>query len=927
MPLPGGAQLGSLEIIRPLGAGGMGEVYLARDRELNRTVAIKVLPPDVTTDPHRVARFEQEARAASALNHPNVCIIHALGRTDDGRRFIAMEYVDGETLRQRLAGSRLTTTDALDIAIQIAAGLTAAHAVGIVHRDIKPENVMIRRDRIVKVLDFGLAKLTASGTALAAQEPTRTLAVTDPGSLVGTVGYMSPEQARAGEIDGRTDIWALGVVLYEMVAGRPPFSGASRSDVLVAILEREPAPLARFDPAVPGELQRIVSKALRKDPEERYQVVKDLLLDLKAIRGQLGSRESDAASRPASGGSLARHRPLVAAIAVLLAALGGLAVWWLARAEPQPATSVPVPASEVAGNYSHRRLTFGAGLQTDPALSPDGRFIAYASDREGNFDIWVQPVAGDSDAVRVTTSKAQDTQPAWSPDGNTLVFRSERGSGGLFLVPAFGGAERQLTSFGQRPEWSPDGSDVRFIVGLFDMSRETGDQAALHAVPPTGGEPREILREFLHGGGWRWIASHPDGRISALGRHHSRQFGFFTVSSDGQHVVTSTLLPLGEPAAWPARFRWAAGGSELYVEAIANAVRSVWKVRVNPRTLDWLSAERLTTAAGSDVGVTTAANGSRVAFSRQNESIRVWAFPLDASAARLTGAGRPITEADAVAEHPALSPDGRMLAYVLRRSGSDRTELRAVNLDQGTSELLATNARGACWSPDGSGVAYNYVHFDRQPLEFALAYRQLGGTERFLSQRTSNSFFNPTDWTPDGQRLLGTAGSGAVALWPSTNPDATSPERVLLEPPDNGSLWQARYSPDGRWIAFVAQSAAELTKLRLTVAPAEGAPPEAWTRIAADHEWPDKPRWAPDGRTLFFLSRRRGAYFNLWAIRFEPELGRPLGEPFALTAFDSPGSRVSTYIDTNEIGIAPRRAVLPMMTVTGSVWMMEGVGR
>ena len=356
------------------------------------------------------------------------------------------------------------------------------------------------------------------------------MATSGPGSLVGTTDYMSPEQARGQEVDARTDIWALGVVLYEMVAGRRPFTGSSRSDVLVAILDREPAPLARVNPQVPAELQRIVGKALRKDPERRYQVMKDLLLDLEALRDEVASSdrsqpsaEASTASptedmtRPVSTGksgvSRRHERTLiaVASAAVILLALIG-AAWWASRSRVGP-----IPESAGRWNYPYTRLTSGAGLQTDPTFSPDGKFIAYASDRTGNFDIWVQPLSG-GDPVQVSKSPADDTQPAWSPDGTTLVFRSERGSGGLFLVPAFGGAERQLTSFGSHPAWSADGSEILFFAGRQTLYRKPGDYLRLHAVALDGEPPREILRDFLRDGRWTWAASHPDGRISVMGR-------------------------------------------------------------------------------------------------------------------------------------------------------------------------------------------------------------------------------------------------------------------------------------------------------------------------------------------------------------------------------------------------------------------------
>jgi serine/threonine protein kinase len=383
MALPAGTELASFEIVRLLGAGGMGEVYLARDRRLNRHVAVKVLPAEVTTDSHRLARFEQEARAASALSHPNICHIYHLGETLDHRRYVAREYVDGETLHDRLMATRLPLREALEIAVQIAAALTAAHAAGIVHRDIKPENVMIRRDRLVKVLDFGLAKLAPSATAFMSHGPTQTAGATDPGSVVGTLDYMSPEQARGLDVDARTDIWALGVVLYEMVAGRAPFTGATRSGVLVAILDREPAPLARVTPEVPAELQRIVGKALRKDPEQRYQVMKDLRLDLEALRDELGATDRSRAIAEGSTvvsiqkttlpGATRRATRLrgwtIASAFVLLAGAAAVGVW---QRSQQSNRASPRPVAR------YTQATF-SGDVVAAALSPDGRTVAYAS--------------------------------------------------------------------------------------------------------------------------------------------------------------------------------------------------------------------------------------------------------------------------------------------------------------------------------------------------------------------------------------------------------------------------------------------------------------------------------------------------------------------------------------------------------------------
>ena len=286
-PFPQGTKLGRYEIRSQLGAGGMGEVYLALDSDLNRKVALKVLPEDFATKPHAMQRFIQEAKAASALNHPNIITIYEIG-TEGGTYFIAAEFIDGETLRNYVLRSQLSVSKAIEIGLQVASALSTAHAAGIIHRDIKPDNIMLRRDGIVKVLDFGLAKLTERWTTSDVDPDAATKAIvqTQSGVIVGTTAYMSPEQTRALDVDTRTDIWSLGVVLYEMIAGVTPFKGHTASDTSAAILKSDPTPLSEMLPETPFELERIVSKALQKDRDERYQVIKDLELDLKALKRQ-----------------------------------------------------------------------------------------------------------------------------------------------------------------------------------------------------------------------------------------------------------------------------------------------------------------------------------------------------------------------------------------------------------------------------------------------------------------------------------------------------------------------------------------------------------------------------------------------------------------------------------------------------------------
>lgn len=280
-----GQRIGHYEVTSLIGRGGMGEVFLALDNSLGRKVALKLLRSEFTQNEDRLRRFEQEARAASALNHPNILTIHEIGH-EGSLHFMATEYVEGETLRQHIASAQMTLGETLDVAVQVSSALAAAHQAGIIHRDIKPENIMLRGDGYVKVLDFGLAKLTAPKTDHTAA-PTLLKVDTEPGVVMGTISYMSPEQARGLAVDARTDIWSLGAMIYEMVAGRQPFEGETASDVLSLILQKEPLPLAHSLPEVPAELERIVRKALRKDKEERYQTVKDLQIDLKNLRKEL----------------------------------------------------------------------------------------------------------------------------------------------------------------------------------------------------------------------------------------------------------------------------------------------------------------------------------------------------------------------------------------------------------------------------------------------------------------------------------------------------------------------------------------------------------------------------------------------------------------------------------------------------------------
>jgi dipeptidyl aminopeptidase/acylaminoacyl peptidase len=463
----------------------------------------------------------------------------------------------------------------------------------------------------------------------------------------------------------------------------------------------------------------------------------------------------------------------------------------------------------------------------------------------------------------------------------------------------------------------------------------------VYLVSAEGGEPpREILKDFLRAGWWDWIAFHPDGRISLTGKHRERGFGFFTVSPKDGRVTTSSVaaqLPLrpGIEGDRVLRFRWNDTGDALYAEATRNEVRNVWKIKVEPQTLAWWSAERLTTGQGADTAAALSPDGARLAFTTRRESVRLWVFPFDPVAGRVIGTGRPVSPEEGVVKESKLSPDGRAVAYGLRRSGSNREDLWLTHIDSGASELLARNAEGPCWSPDGKMIAYSLFSPDRPPRGgFALALRELGGAERVLTRWSTETMLGPQDWAANGQALLVVylsplfTGMARLELRSLANPEATDAARVLVEDA-RARIWQGRYSPDARWLSFVVEDLAEPAfPGHLAVAPARGAVRAEWIPIASDHDTADKPRWSPDGRTIYFVSRHNSSVFNLWGRRFDPERGHPVGEPFIVTRFENPGFIIWPDVARgSEIDISRRHALLTMATVTGNIWMLDNVDK
>jgi Tol biopolymer transport system component/DNA-binding winged helix-turn-helix (wHTH) protein len=670
-------------------------------------------------------------------------------------------------------------------------------------------------------------------------------------------------------------------------------------------------------------------------PRRGYRLVAAVGREAPA-RGDPGQQRTVPAPEPAASSAPrelappAHVRPrrrlaLLAASLIAVLALGALVAMNYRRQAQAAFTEAPRATA-----HDPTRFTFGPGLQTDATWSPDGRRIAFAWDKDGNFDIFTQGVDG-GEPSRITSARSHDTQPAWSPDGQRLVFRSEEEGGGLFTVDARGGPVRRITTDGLRPAWMPDGRDIVFSGIEFK---------ALYLVRADGGEaPREIFKGQISGGAWSSVAVHPDGRIGILGIHPTKRFGFYVADRANRRleaVDTRVALPLGWQTAF-GRVRWHPTGTALFVEAIAAGVSAIWRVPVDPVTLAWQQPVRLTTPLASAESAAISPDGSRLAFTRADSTTRAWLFPFDADAGRPPGDGRAVSDENASIALLALSADGSVLFFAERQPGRDAWRMLRTHLDTGLTTAIGEGPAPIHVIPSRDGRSATY--FLQRPAtdsttgdhEYAVAVRDFDGRERLVGSWRRPNVFLPSDWSHE-DRVLGTmmerayTGPSPLVEWPIGSSAAARPSRGLMAAPMK-QFWQGRYSPDTRWVSFVVLTlgpAGENLALELGIASARSERATTWSRIAADHARPDKPRWSPDGRTLYFLSPAPSGSFNLWGVRVDPNVGAQLGAPFQLTKFDSPRWHVDPDMGGScEIGIAKGRLVLPMRTVRGSIWTIS----
>lgn len=876
--LAAGTHLGRYKIRSKIGEGGMGEVYLAQDTKLERTVALKVLPAKVAVDRQRMQRFIQEAKTASSLNHPNILTIFEIGEAD-GTHFIATEFIDGRILRPTVSGASLKIGESLDIAVQVAAALSAAHEAGIIHRDVKPENIMLRRDGYVKVLDFGLAKLTEpQGSTVDTQAPTKALIATDPGVVMGTVQYMSPEQARGQPLDARTDIFSLGVVLYEMLAGRVPFEGKTRSDLVTSILEREPPPLARYSREVPETLEWIVTKALRKDKEERYQTVKELLTDLRSLKQRLEFAAEQARSlAPDSKNETISAGPAEQAPIETAEEQGGQTD---KSGIAPPTTSTQILLSEAKRHKLGIALTVSAvflliagvviglkylgrsaskaepfskikltrlttnGKASQAAISPEGKYVVHVLGSAGQQSLWLRHIATGSDKEIVPTTGGDIGGATFSHDGSYIYFiREDARETTLYQVPVLGGDPKKLVAdIDTVITLSPDDKRFAFLRGY----PQYGEWVLMLANADGTGEQKLVVnkgRDFIPFVPPAW--SPKADVIAAASRKPEAEGGYRTIITVGVNDGAEKTVTSQEWVDIEA-LEWLADGSGLVVVAAdleTAPAHQIWYVaypsgqvrRITNDTNDYHNIS-ITPDASSFVTV-------------QSETVsNVWVAP-DADAGR---AMEITSNKNDGRQGLAWTPDGRIVypsrvngKLNLWRTDTDGRDQRQLTSGASTDILPAV-------TPDG-----RYILFlsNRSAAQFNIWRMNSDSGDLRAVTSGPDATHQPAS---DNQSVFYTSIiNGKRSLW-RISIDGENPSRLT-----DYSVMGSVLSPDGKQLAcaFVDE---QDRSFRLGILRLEGGAP---IKVLDLHRSSllEGLRWTPDGQALAYIDTRAGIS-NLWRL-------------------------------------------------------------
>lgn len=746
-----GQVVSQYKIIEKLGDDGMGVVYKAEDIRLRRKIALKFLREDVSADQQAMQRLQREARAASALNHPHICTIHSIEEWE-GRAFIAMELLEGRTLKQYIAENRIRTEELIDIGIQIADALAAAHAKGITHCDIKPANIFVTQGGRVKILDFGIARLSAGQRDLSDQTAATGEFFTHPGLLAGTVAYMSPEQARGEALDSRSDLFFVGVVLYEMATGVLPFVGGTTVDLLSAIIYKPHRPPRDLRKSLFPGIAAVIDKALEKDRGLRYQTAADLQADLKRAKRELDSskvlpphtpepRASDS-SRTAvhdlrRAGSLWRWLGLLGMLLILGVLL------YQSRAQLKgflDGTRQALPGFSF-------QLTDQPGPEYFPSLSPDGKSVIYASKTEGNWDIMFQRVYGKVPINLTKDCPNDDTQPAFSPDGEHIAFRSERNGGGVYVMDRTGESVSRLVEFGYNPTWSPDGNEI--LVAKESITRPEDRMATgseLWAIRYPTGEPRMVYKGDAVQPSWS-----PSGRriafwsIDAMGRRD-----IWTIPANMPEAANPEAVRVTDEGFVNWNPVWSPTGNSLYFSSFRRGSMGLWKVRTDEKSGRLLGRPEYVPAPSSDSGhISISADGKTIAYVQYSFAADLYGVRFDSVHETSLGEPAPIIQGSRQATRPALSPDGQWLAY---NSWSKQEDLFVVRTDGSELRALTNDPhqdRGPRWSPDGKRLAF----FSNRGGKYEVWTINFDGTDpRQVTRHPEHMVVSPF-WSPDGRYL------------------------------------------------------------------------------------------------------------------------------------------------------------------------------
>jgi Tol biopolymer transport system component len=794
MSLAAGDRLGSYEILAPIGAGGMGEVYRARDSRLDRDVAIKVLPAHLAADEAARARFEREAKAVAALSHPNILAVYDVG-ADRGLAFVVMELLEGETLRTRLtsvAGSGRTAAGlpirkVIQIGVDLANGLAAAHDRQVVHRDLKPENVFLASDGRVKILDFGLARqgAPASGSTDAA-----TQMQTDPGTVLGTVGYMAPEQVKGLAVDHRADIFSLGCVLYEMTSGRQAFVRDTAAETMTAVLRDEPADLARDSAGVPAAFDPIVRHCLEKRAEERFQSARDLAFALQSIGSTSSASGANVAATlaPAAATSRASRRMFAGVLAVAGAAVMFAAGWFLRSGVAGTTGGAPSVTQ-------FQQVTDSAGVETAPTLSPDGKTVVYSSDATGQSQLYSLRV-GARTAVPLTR-EFNNMTPAFSPDGDRIAFYSSREGGGIFLMTATGESITRLSDSGFWPSWSPDGREIVVCLGTFNSPMDLGSSVpGLMAVDVKSGKKRDIVKRGIA----LQPAWSPHGfRVAFFGlRPNSGQRDIWTVAADGSEAETDAqaLKAVTNDPALDWSPVWSPDGQHLYFSSNRGGTMNVWRVAINERTgVVQGDPEPVTAPSGWSGLMSFSRDGSAMAFASLEWRSTLLRQGFDSAREALTGPPTPILKGSRPIRDHDISPDGQWIAFNESRTQEDLFVARTDGTQYRRLTDDAARDRGPAWSPDGSRIVF---YSDRGGHYDLWSIHPDGSHLEPITEGSSGNF---AVWSPAGDRLAfsGINAKGLVLV----KGDAHAARELNPEPPLNSTdaFWPFSWSRDGSRLA------------------------------------------------------------------------------------------------------------------------------